>query len=312
MRRPHEQQARAWPLAIIVCFILIASLSLAGEAEACELAPGPERSVGAVIDGETVRLDDGKEIRLAAIVAPRARDAGAAAGQWPLETAAREALAALVLGRTVSLAFTERRDDRYGRVVAHLFSDGPAGRIWVQQKLVHDGHVRVHPAPGQADCINDLLAEERDARGASRGLWREAAYQIRPGDRPTELARYAGTLQLVSGRVEKVSPLQSIIILDLADAEPQRPDRAHSNRSGARVTWRRSATVLPGAVDPRAIEQREVLVRGWVTARSNRPEIEVVSAGQIELLGEVPADLSAAARSRKRKHPATEPPGDRN
>jgi micrococcal nuclease len=274
--------------------------------------------VAAVIDGDTVRLDDGKEVRLAAIVAPRARDAGAAAGEWPPEAAARASLSALVLGRTVALAFPERRDDRYGRVVAHLYVGGQEGRAWVQQHLVETGQVRVHPVPGQSDCIDDLLARERVARSASRGLWSEAAYQIRPADRPTELARYAGTLQLVSGRVEKVSALQSIFILDLADAEPVRPGQAQSTRSGARVTWRRSAAVLPGAADPRSFQQRDVLVRGWVTARGNRPEIELIAAGQIELLDGSPAGpappaaTDSSVRGRKRHRPATEPPGDRN
>jgi hypothetical protein len=182
----------------------------------------------------------------------------------------------------------------------------------VQQKLVEAGHARVHPAPGQADCIHELLAEERSARGASRGLWHQAAYQIRPADRPTELARYDGTLQLVSGRVEKVSALQSMLILDLADAEPPRPGRTEGIRSGARVTWRRSAAVLPAGVDPRAYKQQEVMIRGWVTARGTRPEIEIVAAGQIELLDGSAASPSTPARSRKRNHPATESPGDRN
>ena len=37
----------------------------------CGLEAGPERSVAAVLDGETVRLDDGKVVRLIGALAPR-------------------------------------------------------------------------------------------------------------------------------------------------------------------------------------------------------------------------------------------------
>src|SRR5262245_31933544 len=65
-----------------------------------ELEAGPSRTVTRIIDGETLALDDGSELRLAGVLAPRALDVAAVPGTWRLELAAVEALQAMLLGRT--------------------------------------------------------------------------------------------------------------------------------------------------------------------------------------------------------------------
>src|SRR6185503_18563800 len=67
------------------------------------LEAGPTRTVARVIDGETVALDDGTQLRLIGALAPRAIDAGADPGLWPLEIAAQEELSALILGKSIEL-----------------------------------------------------------------------------------------------------------------------------------------------------------------------------------------------------------------
>ena len=63
----------------------------------CAFEPGPSRAVAAVLDGDTVRLDDGIEVRLIGALAPRASDAGSGTDvEWPPAKEAHEALAALV------------------------------------------------------------------------------------------------------------------------------------------------------------------------------------------------------------------------
>jgi hypothetical protein len=186
----------------------------------------------------------------------------------------------------------------------------------VQARLVESGHVRVHPAPGQADCLADLLARERTARTVQRGLWSNAAYQIRPADRPAELARYAGTFQLLRGRVERVVRTQGLVILDLASAEPLRRSRSGTGSTGIRVLWRRHVAALPAANDTPALEGREVQVHGWISLRSGRPEIEILSSGQIAMWREAELATSGPdqgdAPTMKSNRPAAEPPGEKN
>lgn len=254
----------------------------------CALEAGPERAVVRVLDAATLRLDDGKDVRLAGILAPLAVEAGALQGDWPPEAAAYAALATLVEGQTVALAFAGRREDRWGRVLAHLLVRRDGAWAWVQGHLVDGGHARVHPTPDDAGCARDLLGREQVARAASRGLWANAAYQVRPADRPTELARWRGTFQLVRGTVARVSGTRTLVTVDLTSSETGGPAAGPGSATGrrggggaARVVWRR--TVDAGlARSGRGIEGATVLVRGWIDARAG-PEIEIVAAGQIEL-----------------------------
>jgi pyruvate/2-oxoglutarate dehydrogenase complex dihydrolipoamide acyltransferase (E2) component len=276
----------------------------------CALEPGPDRAVTRATGPASLLLDDRTEVSLFGILPP---DAGDAAPQptprrsppnaapraapstatsaapdkppsptWPPAEAALAALTRLAAGRTVSLAFPAgQRTDRYGRVVAHVVVTDPAGaRQWLQARLVADGQARVHARTHDAPCHDALLAFERRARAASLGLWSSAAYQVRPADRPSELARYRNTFQLVRGRVERVRSLRDRTILELTSAE--RPPVATTGRQ-------------PGAtrlVVPRTIERRlstgratallgtNILVRSWIADR-NGPELELATPADL-------------------------------
>lgn len=279
----------------------------------CGLEAGPERAVAAVLDGETVRLDDGKEVRLVAMLAPRASDVRATRGQWPPEETTRAALAELLLGRTVALAFAGRREDRFSYVLAHIFvHDGAGGLVWVQGRLVEQGLARASASPGNDACIAHLVDRERTARAESRGLWANSAYTVRPADRPTELARYQGRWELVRGTVEAVSGTQSLVFVDLVSGEDPTRSSAHGERPRrVRLTWRRSIEKFIGLAAPaRTLRGRDVLVRGWVELRGGSPEIEILAAGQIEVLPQHrQVSKNHSTPEAKEKRPEEEPPG---
>jgi hypothetical protein len=109
-----------------------------------------------------------------------------------------------VLGRSVELAFGGERSDRYGRLQAQAFMREGELRRWVQGHLVGQGLSRAYSQAGNRACTDALLAAEREPREARRGLWANAAYQIRPGDRASEITRYRSTFQVVEGRIERV------------------------------------------------------------------------------------------------------------
>ena len=66
--------------------------SAPARADPCRLDTGTTHSVAKVIDGETLALDDGREVRLIGALAPKAIEVGAEAGAWPPEIAAHAAL----------------------------------------------------------------------------------------------------------------------------------------------------------------------------------------------------------------------------
>jgi endonuclease YncB( thermonuclease family) len=240
------------------------------------LEPGPARTVTRILDGETVALDDGTELRLIGALAPRAIDADAEAGVWPAEGAATEALRALVSGKSIELRFGGGRTDRYGRLQAHAFLIEGDGRRWVQGVLLQQGLARAYALADGHRCSAELLAAERAAREARLGLWADAAYQVRPADKPSELLRYRTTFQVVGGTIVRVGQTRGSIYLNF-DSDWRR---------GLSASLRRDDVGLLGtyAGKPKTLEGRRVRVRGWIDRRGSAPVIDLSAGGAIEIL----------------------------
>jgi endonuclease YncB( thermonuclease family) len=243
-----------------------------GEAPPCPLAEGDTRAVARVIDGETLALDDGRQLRLIGALAPRAGDVGAAAGSWPPENTTRAALAALVEGRSVRLWHDTRRRDRYGRMLAHAMVES----TWLQGTLVARGFARAYGRPGVDACAEALVRLERRAREDGIGLWSNASYGVRAASR-RDWQRALHTFQIVSATVRRVSRGSGDVYLTLG---------AWGRRAyplAAIVAARGSD--LTGGIAPRRLVGRRVLVRGWIEQRRG-PVIVIDSKGQIELIDE--------------------------
>ena len=112
---PGRRARRGLVAALLGIGSLVVAPNAAG-ALPCELEFGPARSVVKVIDGETLALDGGSEVRLIGALAPRALDGAAPEAAWPLETEAKAALERLVLGKSVELGMAGRRTDRNVRL----------------------------------------------------------------------------------------------------------------------------------------------------------------------------------------------------
>jgi endonuclease YncB( thermonuclease family) len=254
----------------------------AGAAEAAiscaGLEAGPTRTVTRILDGETVALDDGTELRLIGALAPRAIDVGAEPGAWAAERRTRDDLQALVFGKSIELAFGGERMDRYGRLQAHAFLTEGDGRRWVQGHLLEHGLARAYALARNRACSTELLAAERAAREARRGLWAEAAYQVRSPARPPELLRYRTTFQIVEGRIVRVAQVRGVIYLNFG--RNWRQAFAIALRSGDR------GLLGDHAGNPNALEGRSVRVRGWIERRGGAPVIDLSSGGMIEVLAQ--------------------------
>jgi micrococcal nuclease len=288
MRVPMRQTDMRNPALLSRVLAVAAGLLLAPAGAAAEppiacagLEPGPARTVTRVLDGETVVLDDGRLLRLIGALAPRAIDADADPGAWPLEAAAAGALRILVLGKSIELGFAGERSDRYGRVLAQAVLIEPAagekGQRWVQAAMLTQGLARSYALAGSRACSAELVAAERGAREARRGLWAEAAYQVRRADKPAELIRNRASFQLVEGTIAGVAQVRDTIYLNF--------DR--NWRQGFSVSLRRDDSGLLGAhaSSPKGLEGRTVRVRGWIEQRDAAPVIDLSSGGQIEVVG---------------------------
>jgi endonuclease YncB( thermonuclease family) len=250
--------------------------------------------VARIIDGETLALDDGSEVRLIGVLAPRASDADAEAGRWPPEIAAIAELEGLVLAKSVDLAFGGERADRYGRALAHVTWRDADRRHWLQGHMLEQGLARAYVQAGNRACAGELMEAERIARQARRGLWAEAAYAVRPAAGPRALSRRRSSFQVVEGRIERVGQGRGAVYLDFG-----------AGRGAFSVSLRRADRALLGdsADNPKALEGKLVLVRGWIERRSGAfpdPVIDLSAGGLIEALETTAAGQPGTASDRAR------------
>ncbi len=262
--------------AFLLGFIVAAALALGGPPGRANsdvpprgLADGGQARVAEVIDGDTVLLADGREVRLVGIQAPKLPLGRRNFRKWPLADRAKSALAALTAGRDVSLYYGGQRVDRHSRLLAHLVLDD--GR-WVQRVLLSQGLARVYSFADNRALVAEMLAAERAAREARVGIWRHPFYAVRSS---ADVARDIGTFQLVEGRVVDAARVRGTTYLNFG------------------ADWRSDFTVVVAGADRAAFEDagfdllalkgRIVRVRGWLDRR-NGPMIAATHPEQIEVL----------------------------
>jgi endonuclease YncB( thermonuclease family) len=237
----------------------------AGERPACQPPAIGTAIVQAVLDGRTLKLSDGREVRLAGIEV----SAGAAAA------AARAALHEAVSGRAVALARLGPEIDRYGRLSALLsLPGGPStAQVSVQPLLLAQGHARVAARVGAAACAADFLAAERAARAAGLGLWSDPYYLIRRAENPGELLAERGRFTVIEGRVLSVRESGGTIYLNFG--------RRWSEDFTVTVPKRSERSFVAAGLELRKLAGRRVRVRGMVEERGG-PWIESMRPEQVE------------------------------
>ena len=264
-----------------------------------KVAAGGEVAIDGTIDGDTLRLADGRELRLAAIGVPlparqhpeaatsSASDRRAAAVA-ALAEEARQTLAALTDRREAQIYYEERRNDRYGRIVAHVVvTSGPgAADLWLEAELARRGLARVETTRDTAAAAAPLLAAEAEARVAKRGLWALPEFQVRDAG---DLGRWRDSVQVVGGHIAATHKSPGRTWLEFAGARGQALELdipAAANR-----------LFRAASMDPPALVGTDVRVRGWLRWQ-NGPIIEVDHPAQIELLGRTNADGAHTRKAR--------------
>jgi micrococcal nuclease len=240
-----------------------------GEPTSRELAKGSSARVVEVIDGDTVVLDDGKEVRLVGIQAPKLPFNRPNFKEWPLAREAKEELEKLVLNQRVTLSYGGERTDRHGRTLAHLHTDDGT---WAQGEMLNRGLARVYTFADNRAAASDLLAREAAAREAKRGIWALDYYRVQDADGKVGPS---DTYQLVEGTVKKVADVQGRFFLNFGSD--------HKKDFTGAISPKDARSFASAGLDIKSLEGKKVRLRGWIYER-NGPAMDLTHPEQIESL----------------------------
>ena len=177
MRRSSRRLRRRYITVVVLLIAALATAVAKGLRRSGRRGPAPTRgTVRRVIDGDTFDLTNGARIRLLDIDAP---EFGGSESERAFAQRATDALAGLLGGgrtrREVRLEYGPRVKDRHGRFLAYVFADDARGDggapVFVNVELVRRGLACAYVGGGHGPRYDDILAAEREAREAGRGIW---------------------------------------------------------------------------------------------------------------------------------------------
>lgn len=216
--------------------------------------------VAHVIDARTLRLTDGREIRLAGIM------------PLPEVAAARNTLTTLVTNRDVVLRGDSDTPDRYGRQNAFVIraEDGAS----VQVELLRAGEALATGSAIDKDCATELTAAETLARQTRQGIW-AAPDVIKNAAKPGDILAKLGQFAVIEGKVLSARQSGATFYLNFG---------RHWVRDFAVIIPRQMiGSLTRDGVDIKVLAGRNVRVRGWIEQRGG-PRIQLRGTGQLEVL----------------------------
>jgi endonuclease YncB( thermonuclease family) len=244
--------------ALLACATLLACEP--GLAGGCNFETQGEGRVVAIVDARTLRLDDGRDVKLAGIEVPDRAKAAAA-------------LSTLLVGRDVTLRGADDTPDRYGRQPAYAFLSGTDAPV--QGELLRQGLALVSAEIADRSCATALMAAEAEAREARSGTWAESSV-IKNAESPGDILAGIGRFSVVEGKVLSVRQAGATTYLNFG--------RNWTQDFAATISRRIVPAFEAAGLAPKSLENRRIRVRGWVEARRG-PRIELLRVGQIEVLG---------------------------
>lgn len=198
--------SRGGRLFLAIGLLGIWSCPAAGEIAAqCGVEPAAVE-IAEAVDGHSLRLTDGRVFRLVQIVAPLPIDDDPKAAAL-----AKASLAEIAAGKSATLYLASDAPDRYGRWAAAAVLI--EGKRWLEATLLERGMARVFPSTNDP-CMTALLAYERKARDAGRGIWSNSRFRVFEAEELELLLAASGRFAVVEGTIRRVGRGRGRLYLD--------------------------------------------------------------------------------------------------
>ena len=203
-----------------------------------------------VVDGDTLRLRDGRRVRLIGINTPEIGRDGRA--DQPLADTARRVANDWLAGETLLLEMGTEARDRHGRYLASVFRS--SDRRMLGEYLLTQGlgwQVTVPPNSVYTSCLQQA---EAAARAARRGVWADKRYPVL---KASALVPADAGFQRVRGRVSTVTDSRRERWIEL--------DR------GVSLRLERGEIAAFGDMNFDELVGKVLTVRGWLIYRGRQP-----------------------------------------
>lgn len=194
-----------------------------------------------VYDGDTVKLKDGRRIRLIGLNAPETRKEGKPAE--PFANTATAHLKDLLDGSEVRLLLGEQKQDRYKRWLGHIYADGKL----VSEHLLQAGlayHIAVPPNLRFNRCL-----KEAELSASGKGLWKQQAWRD-----VTSLRNKESGFRLLRGQVSAVKKIRSGWIIEIENLLALKLDKSTAQDFGEELIF--------------SLKGKTIQVRGWIRPKA--------------------------------------------
>ncbi len=224
-------------------------------------APTESVQVRHALDGDSLLLTDGRQVRLIGVNTPEihpSTDKHKRVASQPLAREAARFTGARVDGQRVTLHFERERTDRHKRLLAHVsLSDGTR----LEEALLREGLGWLVAIPPNVAELPRLQAAEDEARLARRGVWGREEYRPVAAERLT--TKDAGFL-FVTGAVRGLRQTSYAYYFELTPRTSLLVPREEWNRYFVGQFAR-----------PQALVGRQLTARGWASARDGKLRVRV-------------------------------------
>ena len=205
--------------------------------------------VSSVHDGDTVRLEDGRKIRLIGINAPEMARGGKP--EQAFAARARDQLKQLITssGHRVKLVYGKERFDQYQRTLAHLFLPDNQN---LQAALLQHGLATANAYPPNVAFTDCYQQVEQAARCKSSGIWSSDDYATKNS---ADLKPGSEGFRSVSGLVERISETSKGLWLFL--------------QGGLMIGIRTADLPNFDKNAMKSLTHKNITVRGWLHPKNN-------------------------------------------
>lgn len=241
-----KQKASNWTLfAFIACGIFTTPLY----ADNCTAKQYRETAqVTHVYDGDTIKLADGRKLRLIGINTPeRGRDGKP---NEPFYLAAKKQLQDIISksNNKVKIVFGEDKRDRYKRLLAHIFTINNEN---ITKTLIQKGMGFAVVIPPNIHFLSCYQHAEQLAKKNKRGIWN---HQYSKATNVTSLNKSARGFHQISGTVDRIGESRSSFWLNI---------NSNSNAKFALRILKNNISYFK-KFHPRELLNHRLTARGWI------------------------------------------------